>query len=103
MNNDAGDPPTRIAMWSGPRNISTAMLRSWENRPDTWVVDEPLYAHYLTQVTVNHPGVEEVIAHHQTDWVRVVDEIGTSDSAPRIAERGEPMELPSDPSAPMLK
>ncbi|MDH5284363.1 MAG: HAD family hydrolase, partial [Gemmatimonadota bacterium] len=37
--------PTRIAMWSGPRNISTAMLRSWENRDDTWVVDEPLYAH----------------------------------------------------------
>jgi hypothetical protein len=64
--------PTRIAMWSGPRNISTAMLRSWENRPDTWVVDEPLYAHYLTQVTVGHPGVEEVIARHDTDWRRVV-------------------------------
>jgi len=62
-------------MWSGPRNISTAMLRAWENRPDTWVVDEPLYAHYLTQVTVNHPGVEEVIAHHETDWQRVVREL----------------------------
>lgn len=68
--------PTRIAMWSGPRNISTAMLRSWENRPDTWVVDEPLYAHYLTQVTVGHPGVEEVIAHHDTDWQRVVADLG---------------------------
>jgi len=66
---------TRIAMWSGPRNISTAMLRSWENRPDTWVVDEPLYAHYLTQVTVAHPGVEEVIAHHDTDWERVVRDL----------------------------
>jgi Sulfotransferase domain len=63
---------TRIAMWSGPRNISTAMLRAWENRPDTWVVDEPLYAHYLTRVTVGHPGVAEVIAHHDTDWQRVV-------------------------------
>jgi len=64
--------PTRIAMWSGPRNISTAMLRSWGNREDTWVVDEPLYAHYLTQVTVAHPGVDEVVAHHETDWRKVI-------------------------------
>ena len=63
---------TRIAMWSGPRNISTAMMRAWENRPDTWVVDEPLYAHYLTHVQVNHPGVDEVIASGDTDWRRVV-------------------------------
>lgn len=75
MNNDAAPAPTYIAMWSGPRNISTAMLRAWENRPDTWVVDEPLYAHYLTQVTVSHPGVDEVIAHHQTDWRRVVEQL----------------------------
>lgn len=51
------------------------MLRAWENRPDTWVVDEPLYAHFLTQVTVTHPAVNEVIAHHQTDWVKVVEQI----------------------------
>jgi hypothetical protein len=62
-------------MWSGPRNISTALLRAWENRPDTWVVDEPLYAHYLTQVAVTHPAVNEVIARHQTDWVKVVEQI----------------------------
>lgn len=59
-------------MWSGPRNISTAMMRSWENRGDTFVVDEPLYAHYLTQVEVAHPGRDEVIAHHETDWRKVV-------------------------------
>src|SRR4029434_305653 len=47
-------PITRIAMWSGPRNISTAMMRSWGNREDTAVVDEPLYAHYL-QVTGRKP------------------------------------------------
>jgi hypothetical protein len=64
--------PTRIAMWSGPRNISTALLRAWENREDTWVVDEPLYAHYLTRVTVSHPGVDEVVARHETDWRKVV-------------------------------
>jgi hypothetical protein len=64
--------PTRIAVWSGPRNISTAMMRAWENRRDAWVIDEPLYAHYLTQVTVAHPGVDEVLAHHERDWRRVV-------------------------------
>lgn len=72
MNNHSGNAPTRIAMWSGPRNISTALMRAWENRPDAWVVDEPLYAHYLTQVTVSHPGVDEVIAHHERDWQKVV-------------------------------
>lgn len=64
--------PIRIAMWSGPRNISTAMMRAWENRPDAWVIDEPLYAHYLTHVAVSHPGVDEVIARHEPDWERVV-------------------------------
>ncbi len=46
----------RIAMWSGPRNISTAMMRSFDSRPDTVVCDEPLYAHYLTQTQYDfHP------------------------------------------------
>jgi hypothetical protein len=62
----------RIAMWSGPRNISTAMMRSWENRPDTMVVDEPLYAHYLQATGIDHPGREEVIAAHEPDWRKVV-------------------------------
>lgn len=72
MRHEAAGDGTRIAMWSGPRNISTAMMRAWENRPDAWVVDEPLYAHYLTRVEVAHPGVEEVIAHHESDWEKVV-------------------------------
>lgn len=62
----------RIAMWSGPRNISTAMMRSFENRTDCAVVDEPLYAHYLKATGVDHPGREEVIAHHEPDWRAVV-------------------------------
>lgn len=49
-------------MWSGPRNISTAMMRSWENRPDSVVVDEPLYAVYLSRTGLDHPGREEVLA-----------------------------------------
>ncbi len=59
--------PTRVAMWSGPRNISTAMMRSWENRPDTVVVDEPLYAAYLARTGIDHPAREAVIASQPTD------------------------------------
>jgi hypothetical protein len=61
----------RIAMWSGPRNISTAMLRSFGSRPDTAVCDEPLYAHYLKVTGVDHPGRDEVIATHESDWRKV--------------------------------
>ena len=60
--------PLRVAMWSGPRNISTAMMRAWENRGDTAVVDEPLYAHYLMHTGLNHPGREEIIAAGESDW-----------------------------------
>lgn len=58
----------RIAMWSGPRNISTAMMRAWDARPDTVVCDEPLYAHYLDHTGLDHPGAAEIIAHHDADW-----------------------------------
>lgn len=58
----------RIACWSGPRNISTAMMRAWENRPDCAVVDEPLYAHYLAATGLDHPGREAVIAAGPARW-----------------------------------
>lgn len=48
------------------------MLRAWENRPDTFVCDEPLYAHYLRVTELPHPGAAEVIAHHESDWQKVV-------------------------------
>jgi hypothetical protein len=63
--------PLRLAMWSGPRNISTAMMRSWENRGDCAVVDEPFYAHYLAHTGLDHPGREEVIAAGEPDWRKV--------------------------------
>jgi hypothetical protein len=63
----------RIAMWSGPRNISTALMRSWGNRPDTFVCDEPFYAHYLVQTELPHPGADEVIRHQENDWRKVAD------------------------------
>ena len=62
-------------MWSGPRNISTAMMRSWGNRRDTAVIDEPFYAHYLQQTGCDHPGAEEVIAAYETDWQTVVHQL----------------------------
>ena len=65
----------RIAMWSGPRNISTAMMRSWGNRGDTAVIDEPLYAYYLRATGKKHPGADEVIAGGDTDWRNVVDQL----------------------------
>jgi hypothetical protein len=59
-------------MWSGPRNISTAMMRAWSNRPDTFVVDEPFYAFYLNKTGADHPGADEVIAQGETDWRKIV-------------------------------
>lgn len=59
-------------MWSGPRNISTALLRSWESRADCCVSDEPLYAHYLHVTGLDHPMAAEVLAAGETDAARVV-------------------------------
>lgn len=67
--------PLRLAMWSGPRNISTAMMRAWENRADCVVSDEPLYAHYLHSTGLDHPGAAEVINAGETDWHRVVAQL----------------------------
>jgi len=67
--------PLRIAMWSGPRNISTAMMRAWGNRQDTFVVDEPFYAYYLKATGTQHPGAKEVIATGETDWRKVIAQL----------------------------
>lgn len=66
---------TRIAMWSGPRNISTALMRSWGARADTHVTDEPLYAHYLATTGLDHPGRNQIIAAYETGWRKVVDRL----------------------------
>ena len=60
-------------MWSGPRNISTAMMRAFENRPDCFVVDEPLYGAWLELTGEDHPMREEVIAAMETDWRKVTE------------------------------
>jgi Sulfotransferase domain len=77
--------PVRIAMWSGPRNISTAMMRAWGNRPDTFVIDEPFYAYYLKTTGKQHPGAHEVIASGETDWRKVIAQLtGPIPNARRI-------------------
>jgi hypothetical protein len=67
----------RICVWSGPRNISTALMYSFAQRNDTTVVDEPLYAHYLTSTPADeyHPGAEEVIADQENYGQKVIDEV----------------------------
>ena len=65
----------RLAMWSGPRNISTALMRAWENRPDCAVVDEPLYAAYLAATGLDHPMRDDVIAAGDTDAMRVAQHL----------------------------
>lgn len=67
--------PLRIAMWSGPRNISTAMMRSFGARLDTAVTDEPFYAAYLVATNLNHPMRDEVIASQPNDWREVVKQL----------------------------
>ena len=66
---------TRIAMWSGPRSISTALMRSFENRPDTFVSDEPFYAYYLHETGEDHPYSKETIHAGETSWEVVTKNI----------------------------
>ncbi len=56
-----------IAMWSGPRNLSTALMRSFESRRDSQVWDEPFYAAYLAATGLEHPLRAEIIASYETD------------------------------------
>ncbi|MBS0363157.1 MAG: HAD family hydrolase [Proteobacteria bacterium] len=69
-------------MWSGPRNISTAMMRSFENRPDCEVVDEPFYAAYLARTGLDHPMRDEVLASQPTDWRVVAETLVADEPAP---------------------
>jgi hypothetical protein len=59
-------------MWSGPRTVSTALMRSFGQRPDTIVADEPLYGYYLARTGISHPGRDEIIASMPGDWPAVL-------------------------------
>lgn len=69
----------RIAMWSGPRNISTAMMRSWENRSDCETVDEPFYGCYLLETELEHPCREEILASQSCSRDEVINQLTQSD------------------------
>lgn len=66
-------------MWSGPRNISTAMMRSWENREDTVVIDEPLYGPYLYKTQNKHPMFTEIIKSQGHDEDRIIADLTQQD------------------------
>ena len=63
----------RIAMWSGPRNISTALMRSFENRNDSYVTDEPFYGYFLKNSGELHPERDRILNVQSSDW----DEVST--------------------------
>ena len=61
-----------IACWSGPRNISTALMRSWSSRDDTFFIDEPFYAYYLHKTQLKHPMFNEIINHYSCNYDKIV-------------------------------
>ncbi|MDP2083373.1 MAG: HAD family hydrolase [Pseudotabrizicola sp.] len=61
----------KIAMWSGPRNLSTAMMYAFAARGDCAVWDEPFYAAYLRQTVIDHPMRDQIIAAHESDPAKV--------------------------------
>ena len=64
-----------VACWSGPRNISTALMRSWSSRKDTYVTDEPFYAYYLKETRINHPMYEKIINSYFSDYDEIVNHL----------------------------
>lgn len=74
----------RIVMWSGPRNLSTAMMRSFSSRADTNVVDEPFYAAYLAATGLNHPMRHKILSAGETDWRKVAEACGADPVDPPI-------------------
>lgn len=71
----------KIAMWSGPRNLSTAMMYAFAQRQDCAVIDEPFYAAYLKLTGLDHPMRDQILASQPTDPFRVVESLtGTNPS-----------------------
>ncbi len=62
-----------VACWSGPRNISTALMRSWSSRVDTFITDEPFYSYYLNETKLKHPMYSEIISKYPTTYSEIVN------------------------------
>jgi len=65
----------KVACWSGPRNISTALMRSWSSRDDTYISDEPFYAHYLKKKKLKHPMYKEIINEYPNNFNEIVNNL----------------------------
>jgi hypothetical protein len=72
----------RLSMWSGPRNVSTALMYAFRQRSDTEVFDEPLYGHYLATTGADHPAAQEVMDQMETDGARVVHDVLLAEPSP---------------------
>lgn len=64
-----------VACWSGPRNISTALMRSWSSRKDTFVIDEPFYAYYLNKTKLKHPMYKEILKKYSSEYEEIVNNL----------------------------
>ena len=76
-----------IYMWSGPRNLSTALMRSFENREDTEVWDEPLYAYYLKETKKNHPLAKDIINTYETNINKLILKITKKNNKKNIYQK----------------
>jgi hypothetical protein len=70
---------TVVNMWSGPRNVSTALMYSWRQRADTWVFDEPFYGLYLREFDPGHPGRDETIESMPLSYDETIDHLTAED------------------------
>lgn len=87
---------TVISMWSGPRNISTTMMRAFGNRSDTAAIDEPFYADYLSRTGADHPYREETLKAYPNDFLGVLERIAGSTAKPLLFLKHIAYHLPED-------
>lgn len=76
-----------IYMWSGPRNLSTALMRSFENRKDMIVWDEPLYAYYLNETKKNHPLAKDIINRYEINIDKLILDITKNVSKKKVYQK----------------
>jgi Sulfotransferase domain len=92
-------PPRIVSMWCGPRNVSTALMYSWRERSDTYVVDEPFYGPYLARSGVDHPGRDDLLAHLPLDVETMVEELRRPRDRPLLFLKNMAHHLPAAGSA----
>jgi hypothetical protein len=83
----------RIAMWSGPRNLSTALMYSFGSRPDFTVMDEPFYAAYLAASGIDHPMRDEILSAYETDPEKVAELCAAPVETPHLYMKHMPHQM----------